>query len=327
MIFNQWYAVLESKELKKGRLIGVTRFGEKLVFGRKSDGTIMCLKDKCAHRGAALSAGKLRGDRIQCPFHGFEYDSTGQCQLIPANGRNNPVPPRFRVNSYKIEEKHGFIWVWHGEKKSEYPPIPFFEELSKFSYRSYQDHWNVHYSRAIENQLDVVHLPFIHYNTIGRGNKTLVDGPVTKLIEDEINVWVSNRKDDGSLPLKVEDLPDPKGDPIVKFRFPHVWRLAPTGKMKIFLAFTPVDEENTILYMRFYQKFTKIPPFKQLINWFGVRFSKIIVRQDKRVVITQQPKKSFLKMGENLITGDLPIVKYRMRRQELIESNPAPEDL
>ncbi len=61
MIRNQWYAVLESKEVKKGKLLGVTRLGERLVFWRNEKGRVICLKDKCIHRGAALSAGRFSG--------------------------------------------------------------------------------------------------------------------------------------------------------------------------------------------------------------------------------------------------------------------------
>ena len=325
MIYNQWYAVLESKEVKKGKVVGVTRFGEKLVFGRNRNGEILCLRDKCAHRGAALSVGKIHNERIQCPFHGFEYDKTGQCQLIPAYGKKYSVPPRFKVNSFVTQEKHGFIWLWFGDSQEKYPPIPFFDDLENMSYKTYVDHWNVHYSRAIENQLDVVHLPFVHHNTIGRGNMTLVDGPLAKLENDEIHLWSYNRKDDGTPALKPQELPEPTKDSLVKFRFPHLWRLGPSPKLKVFLAFVPVDEENTLMYMRVYQRIIKIPLLKQLMNFIGVQFSKIILRQDKRVVITQQPKKSSLKMGENLITGDLPIALYRRRRQELLDLNSKKE--
>jgi len=73
MIRNQWYAILESKEVKKGKMIGVTRLGEKLVIWRDKDNNLHCIKDKCAHRGAQLSFGKLCKDyeAVKCPFHGF----------------------------------------------------------------------------------------------------------------------------------------------------------------------------------------------------------------------------------------------------------------
>ena len=93
MIRNQWYGVLESREIKRGQVRGVTRMGEKLVLWRRPDGTLSCLGDLCAHRGVALSAGRLCHGNIQCPFHGLEYDVSGRCVLIPANGRKAPVPP------------------------------------------------------------------------------------------------------------------------------------------------------------------------------------------------------------------------------------------
>ena len=319
MIKNKWYAVLDSRELRKNKPIGVLRFGEKLVFWRDKDGGVVCLEDKCAHRGAALSIGKIVDDKVQCPFHGFEYDREGKCRFIPANGQCCDVPPRYKVRVYEAREVHGFVWVWYGETREEYPEIPFFEEVEGFVYSSFKDYWPVHYSRAIENQLDLVHLPFVHYNTIGRGGMTLVEGPKIHRDGDVLSVWIYNRKDDGSVPRKPEELPEPAGMPIVKFHFPNIWRLAPFSRLRIFIAFVPVDEENAVLYMRVYQNISRLPLIKQLVGAVMMRFSKKILFQDKHVVVTQEPKKSFYKMGENLIQGDLPIVEYRKYRQTLID--------
>ncbi len=86
MIPNQWYAILESNEIKSGRSTGVTRMGEKMVAWRNANGRLAVMADKCPHRGASLSPGKIDQDCLQCPFHGFEYDSTGNCMQVPANG-------------------------------------------------------------------------------------------------------------------------------------------------------------------------------------------------------------------------------------------------
>ncbi|MGV8984378.1 Rieske 2Fe-2S domain-containing protein, partial [Clostridium sp.] len=83
MIRNQWYGILDSKEVKNKKPIGVTRLGEKLVFWRSEDGRVNCIFDKCCHRGASLSAGKVVHDKITCPFHGFQYDASGKVTLIP----------------------------------------------------------------------------------------------------------------------------------------------------------------------------------------------------------------------------------------------------
>ena len=94
MIPNQWYAVLDSKELPTRKPIGVTRLGQKLVFYRDTDGNPACLYDKCCHRGAALSFGKVIDNHIQCPFHGLKYDKTFE------RSSNNIKP--FSVDLYNL---------------------------------------------------------------------------------------------------------------------------------------------------------------------------------------------------------------------------------
>ncbi len=91
----------------------------------------------------------------------------------------------------------------------------------------------------------------------------------------------------------------------------------------MFVAFVPVDEANTMLYVRFYQRFLRVPLLDKLFCQLGNLGNRIIVRQDKRVVITQRPKKTALAMGEKLFQADSPIVAYRQRRKELIEEAQA----
>jgi len=318
MIRNQWYAVLDSREVKKGKLLGITRMGEKLVFWRNADGSIGCLKDKCAHRGVQLSCGKIISGTVQCPFHGFQYDTSGKGVLIPANGRNAPVPANFKVPSYPAREAHGLIWIFWGQSKK-LPPIPWFNNLDEsFSYSTVPDPWDAHYSRVIENQLDVVHLPFVHYNTIGRGNKTLVHGPLAELVDSELKIWMRNVTDDGKTkPEKPSEIDKSSSPVYLYFIFPNIWQNVISPDIRVMIAFAPVDEEHTIAYLRFYQRFIKMPGLKQFVNWIGGRGNIRIAHQDRRVVQTQQPKPSGLKIGENLIQGDNPIVLYRKQRVKL----------
>ena len=115
MIPNHWYAILDSKEVQPGRLTGVIRLGERIVLWRDADGQVVCMQDQCPHRGAALSVGKLAADRVVCPFHGFQYDPSGRCALIPANGRAADVPKAFQVGTLPALDRHGFIWMWWGD--------------------------------------------------------------------------------------------------------------------------------------------------------------------------------------------------------------------
>jgi phenylpropionate dioxygenase-like ring-hydroxylating dioxygenase large terminal subunit len=319
MISKQWYGILDAKELKQDKPVGVTRLGEKLVLWRSQNGDINCLADQCCHRGAALSAGKVNHDTVRCPFHGFAYDKTGKVTLIPANGLNTPVPDRYRVKAYRAVEQYGFIWVWTGDYTDEVPEVPFFPDLRQgFSYGGFAETWPVHYTRAIENQLDVVHLPFVHTNSIGRGNKTLVNGPVVKWQDHCMTFYVANSTDDGQTrPLRPEEIANYKDLFHLQLQMPNIWQNVISDKVRIVAVFAPIDDTSTRIYIRFYQRFMTVPVLKQLVGYLSNVSNRYILHQDRRVVITQLPVKSDLKMPEKLIQGDLPIIEYRKRRAML----------
>ncbi len=90
--------------------------------------------------------------------------------------------------------------------------------------------------------------------------------------------------------------------------------------------FAPIDEENTLLYVRFWQHLATWPVIGKVMCELANLFNRIIVRQDKRVVITQQPLKSALRMGEKLVLGDSPIIAYRRRRAALKAATSNPEE-
>nr|MDA3823808.1 Rieske 2Fe-2S domain-containing protein [Bacteroidales bacterium] len=144
-IYNQWYIILDSNELKKKKLLKIQRFNESLSLWRDKDDSVCCVADKCCHRGVSLGCGKIIDGELECPFHGFTYDKSGAVTSIPANGKNAKVPEHMKVEAYQAFEAYGFIWVWWGDKdKIEKDPF-FFEEVKSFSYSTFKDHWNVHY--------------------------------------------------------------------------------------------------------------------------------------------------------------------------------------
>jgi phenylpropionate dioxygenase-like ring-hydroxylating dioxygenase large terminal subunit len=227
-----------------------------------------------------------------------------------------------KVQAYSTFEAYGLIWLWWGDEGKRTQKPFFFSELADFSYSSLRDPWKVHYSRAIENQLDVVHLPFVHGSTIGRGHKTLVNGPVVIREEALLTFYVNNVKDDGkTIPLKPDEIADYKKLFSLQFHYPNIWQNFISDKIRAFAAFVPVDEENTIVYIRYYQRLIRIPLLRELFNYLGKVSSLIILRQDKRVVEKQLPIKSENGMDERLIMGDKPIIEYRKHRQFLQENN------
>ena len=319
MIRNQWYVLLESDEVRD-RPIGVTRMGEKMVFWRDSSGKVHAAVDKCPHRGVQLSLGEVVDDHLQCPFHGFEYDASGKCVHVPANGRGGVIPATLRLNVYPTYEAHGYIWVWWGQNPpADLEPPLFFENIDDtFYHASAHDPWDAHYSRVIENQLDVVHLPFVHRKTIGRGGRTLVDGPLVEWRGDKmLYTYVFNRHDDGTPPRKPSEL-SPKSATSVHLEFimPNLWQNYISPDVRIVAAFVPVDETHTLLYLRFHQRFLRLPGLGNLVAKLAMPFNLRVAHEDRRVVVTHQPQISGLKIGESLIQGDLPIIEYRRKREE-----------
>jgi len=320
MIRNQWYVVLDSKQVKD-KPVGVKRLGEKLVFWRDSKHKVRCAFDRCPHRGVALSLGKVHKNHLQCPFHGFEFDSNGQCVLIPAEGRSTQPPAAMRLNSYPTYEAHGFIWVWWGDKApADLEPPHFFDNIDeRFFYGSAIDPWKAHYSRVIENQLDVAHLPFVHHNTIGRGNRKLVDGP--KVIwknKKMMYTYVFNRVDDGSKPRSADKLEPRDGQVHLEFIIPNLWQNHISEDVRILAAFVPVDDENTLLYLRFYQKFLPVPFLGKLVAQLAMPSNLRIAHEDRGIVESHRPLISSLRNNnEKPIKADAPIIEYRRQREAL----------
>lgn len=322
MIRNQWYAILESKEIK-GKPVGVTRLGEKLVFWRNQDQKVQCIYDQCCHRGASIALGCVKKGEIECPFHGFSYDGSGKVTSIPANGRATKVHERYKVHAYTVREAFGLIWLWYGKKEDlQLPEIPFFDDLkSGFYYDTFSEVWPVHYTRAIENQLDVVHLPFVHASTIGKGGKTIVHGPVVKWDENLMTFYVNNVVDDGKTKsLKAEEMRDYKDLFSLQYQVPNLWQNKISDQVRIFAAFAPIDEGHTRIYLRFYQRFLPIPILGKGVAVVANIFNRKILHQDRRVVLSQKPIKSKLKNNEKLIAGDLPIIEFRKKRNALMAS-------
>lgn len=315
---NTWYAIADSTEIKTGKPYALKRMGQSLVLWRDKQEKIVVMVDRCPHRSAKLSPGKIVDGNIQCAFHGFQYNRDGGCELIPANGRSGPRPKVFNCGAIPSAEAHGFIWMWNGEPQTEYPAIPFFDDLDGYVYSTFQTEWNAHYTRSLEGLLDVSHLPFVHANTIGRGNLTLVNGPYTTLEGNELRAWISNQPDVGLPALKPTQVPPPDRPADLWLNFPNIWRLQLGKQLSQVIAAAPIDDEHVQLYVRTYQRFVTLPVIGQLVAEVSNLFNRYVVSEDKRVIESQFPKISDLNIGERFIPGDRPIALYLQRRRELI---------
>ena len=331
MISNHWYVIYRTERLRRGSLVGIVRFGERYALWRTPKGVVGCVKDVCPHRGASISQGTVLEETVQCPFHGLEFTHQGTCRRVPAMGSSWTVPERYHTVYLPVQEAHGFIWAWYGESSSSVqvldvsslPPIPFFDTIDPSGHRViHEEVWPVHYTRCIENQLDVLHLPFVHASTIGRGGRTVVNGPKV-VVQDtspevpiHFHVYVDNQKDSGqvAVPPKAYTKPiDPAGQHL-EFIFPHLWQNYLFAKMQIMIAFVPVDEGHTLFYMSMYQSMVKIPGVRWVFDMIAMGFNRKILHQDRDVVVNQRPIRSELRMGEHLVQGDDPILFFRKCR-------------
>ena len=92
MFINFWYAAALASEVTADRPKKVKMLGQNFVLFRDTKGVARCVSDICVHRGASLSVGKIKGDTVECPYHGWKFDGTGACTMIPSLGVNGKPP-------------------------------------------------------------------------------------------------------------------------------------------------------------------------------------------------------------------------------------------
>ncbi|MGH8598880.1 MAG: Rieske 2Fe-2S domain-containing protein [Gammaproteobacteria bacterium] len=172
-IRNTWYVVAEPSELPRGGLLARTVLNERLVLYRTADGLVVAFNDACPHRFAPLSAGRVEGNCIRCPYHGSLYDEKGRCVAVP--GQHGKHGMNIGLTPHPVIERHGYIWLWMGDHKraDDGQSIPdWFASADPAS-----DAWQgradrflsmpVYYELINDNLHDVSHVEFVHPETLG----------------------------------------------------------------------------------------------------------------------------------------------------------------
>src|SRR6476646_10792506 len=104
-----WYPVKWSREVSD-KPVSIKLLDQPLVLWR-AGGELSAFYDLCLHRGAALSLGWVDGDRIVCPYHGWQYNADGRCAKIPSLPPDREIPAKARAKTFRTRERHGLIWV------------------------------------------------------------------------------------------------------------------------------------------------------------------------------------------------------------------------
>jgi len=164
-LLNDWHVIACSDELIAGQLLPATLLERDLVCWRDSKGAAHVWEDLCVHRGSRLSLGFIRDDKVVCPYHGWNYDATAQCVLIPAAPNETPMK-KAKAIAHAAQEKYGFLWVCLGTPAQEIPEFPEWDnpDYKKVVCGPYK--FKSGY-RAIENFTDPTHFPFVHAGVNG----------------------------------------------------------------------------------------------------------------------------------------------------------------
>jgi vanillate O-demethylase monooxygenase subunit len=202
---NAWYPIMWSSDLAPGALVDRVALDEPIVFFRREDGTPAAIADVCAHRFAPLHLGKLcAGDRVQCGYHGLEFDANGTCVRNPyGEGR---IPAGSSIRAYALVERHAIIWLWMGSRSPDPTKIPDFSifdnpepgTLTKFDSITMA----ANYELIVDNLMDLSHTAFLHDGLLG--NDTMTHGTID-VRQDGDTVTVSRFNKDVPA-VKVYDL-------------------------------------------------------------------------------------------------------------------------
>jgi nitrite reductase/ring-hydroxylating ferredoxin subunit len=105
-----WTPVALSAAIEPSTSTGAVVNGTELVVWRDSTGNAHVWEDRCPHRGMRMSFGFVRGDHLACLYHGWQYDTAGQCRHIPAHPQLE-VPQTIRMQTFAAAERNGVIWA------------------------------------------------------------------------------------------------------------------------------------------------------------------------------------------------------------------------
>jgi len=179
-LMNCWYVAAWDHELIDGVKLARTILEKPVVIYRGESGRYIALDDRCCHRGAPLSMGRIEGDCIRCMYHGMKFDENGICIEIPGQDR---IPKTMKVRGYPVAERNHLVWIWMGDPALADPDlIVDYEPLGDPAWRGLPAylHYDANWLLIVDNLSDFAHLAFVHTNTLGGSEEYAYE---TKAIE------------------------------------------------------------------------------------------------------------------------------------------------
>lgn len=323
VLLNDWHVVATSAEIETGQVVALRLLEHELVGWRESNGQVHVWEDLCIHRGSRLSKGFVRNDLIVCPYHGWNYDGSARCVLMPATPLDPPLR-KARAIPYHAIEKYGFVWVCLGTPTQ---AIPDFPEWSDSGYKKvlcgpYKFRSGF---RAVENFIDPTHFPFVHPGVNG-----IIDSP------DPITPYEVYESDTGLATSEIrvtQPYGDPRNIPVTAYYaykclrplvgyFKKRIEIAdpermseghPDDRFCTFLTAQPVSQTESIVRICCAMNFSPEPSDEQ------VRARQdLVYMQDAAIVDTQRPERIPVELRYELHhRTDLLSQKYRSWLRQL----------
>jgi len=293
---NGWFAVAFSRDLQVGEVKRIRYFDHDLVLFRGRSGEPNVLSAYCAHIGAHLAeGGRVMGDTIRCPFHGWRFGADGQCDDVPYAKR---IPPKAQIRAWDVSERNGLIFVWrHGEGKAPDRELPIIEEYDSDGWGDYtRVGWQVK-SRMYdmgENPVDAQHFKYLH-------------GGIAPTFKQE-----SDGRG-GSKNVSDLDMPTPQGSIKGSITSEHygpgfgVVHVRGVLHTIIVMANTPIDDQTVKVRFSYLQPATDDPKRIRL----GQKMIAELKRQMDQDIVIFEHKKYLTKPC--LVKEDGPIAEYRRK--------------
>lgn len=234
-LLNAWNVGAFSTEVTATQPLARTLLDLPVVMYREADGNPVVLDDRCAHRFAPLSRGKIVNGALECPYHGLRFGSSGQCVHNPhGDGR---VPSGAHVRRYPSIERYGAVWFWPGDPSKADPALlpafPFVERDHNITHDGYLL-TRANYQLSADNLLDLSHFQFLHPDTLG--SDAMAAGEVQSGGVGD-TVWIRRTTSDEVLPPFVaQGFGIPEGTRVD--RWMDV-RWSPPGLLSIVVGVTP----------------------------------------------------------------------------------------
>jgi phenylpropionate dioxygenase-like ring-hydroxylating dioxygenase large terminal subunit len=183
LLFNDWHPVADAAALAVGSMKAVRLLEHDLIVWRAADGAVHAWDDRCPHRGARLSLGSIQNDRVVCGYHGWQFETSGQCRLQPAHPQDTP-PLNACVKRFDAQQAYGLIWVCLGKPRYALLPFPEYDDTRLRTVLCGPYPVASSGPRIVENFIDMAHFSFVHAGILGDAMHTEIPDYVVSAFDD-----------------------------------------------------------------------------------------------------------------------------------------------